>query len=162
MTELITAVDTDELADIFGLPEEASWQERALCSQTDPEAFFPEKGGSTREAKRICTGCEVSSECLEYALEHDERFGIWGGLSERERRRLKRAPSDRPLDRQRRMIGPVCDDLERAPGRPLQLIQVVVVPAARRRAGDEPVRRRCRRRTSRTSSGSAGSTSAAP
>jgi WhiB family redox-sensing transcriptional regulator len=66
------------------------WQERALCSQTDPEAFFPEKGGSTREAKRICSRCEVKSECLEYALGHDERFGIWGGLSERERRRLKR------------------------------------------------------------------------
>ena len=90
VTELSQAVDTDELADIFGLPEEASWQERALCSQTDPEAFFPEKGGSTREAKRICTGCEVRAECLEYALQHDERFGIWGGLSERERRRLKR------------------------------------------------------------------------
>ncbi|MEP6695453.1 MAG: WhiB family transcriptional regulator [Pseudonocardiales bacterium] len=67
------------------------WQEQALCAQTDPEAFFPEKGGSTREAKRICTGCEVRAECLEYALAHDERFGIWGGLSERERRRLKRS-----------------------------------------------------------------------
>ncbi len=66
------------------------WQERALCAQTDPEAFFPEKGGSTREAKRICMGCEVRDECLDYALAHDERFGIWGGLSERERRRLKR------------------------------------------------------------------------
>jgi WhiB family transcriptional regulator, redox-sensing transcriptional regulator len=66
------------------------WQERALCAQTDPEAFFPEKGGSTREAKRICLGCEVRDACLEYALAHDERFGIWGGLSERERRRLKR------------------------------------------------------------------------
>jgi WhiB family redox-sensing transcriptional regulator len=66
------------------------WQERALCAQTDPEAFFPEKGGSTREAKRICMGCEVRDACLEYALAHDERFGIWGGLSERERRRLKR------------------------------------------------------------------------
>jgi WhiB family transcriptional regulator, redox-sensing transcriptional regulator len=74
----------------FGMPEDPGWQERALCAQTDPEAFFPEKGGSTREAKRICTTCEVRSECLEYALEHDERFGIWGGLSERERRRLKR------------------------------------------------------------------------
>jgi WhiB family redox-sensing transcriptional regulator len=90
VTELSNAADIDELADIFGLPEEASWQERALCSQTDPEAFFPEKGGSTREAKKICTGCEVRGECLEYALEHDERFGIWGGLSERERRRLKK------------------------------------------------------------------------
>ena len=66
------------------------WQERALCAQTDPEAFFPEKGGSTREAKRVCLSCEVRVECLEYALENDERFGIWGGLSERERRRLKK------------------------------------------------------------------------
>jgi WhiB family redox-sensing transcriptional regulator len=73
-----------------GEPDEHGWQEQALCAQTDPEAFFPEKGGSTREAKRICTGCEVRAECLEYALAHDERFGIWGGLSERERRRLKR------------------------------------------------------------------------
>lgn len=73
-------------------PEDADdlWQERALCAQTDPEAFFPEKGGSTREAKRICMGCEVRDECLDYALAHDERFGIWGGLSERERRRIKR------------------------------------------------------------------------
>ena len=70
--------------------EELGWQERALCAQTDPEAFFPEKGGSTREAKRICSGCEVRAECLDYALAHDERFGIWGGLSERERRRLRR------------------------------------------------------------------------
>ncbi len=76
------------LDDVFADPPE--WQERALCAQTDPEAFFPEKGGSTREAKRICSGCEVRNECLEYALEKDERFGIWGGMSERERRRLRR------------------------------------------------------------------------
>ncbi|MGP9693871.1 WhiB family transcriptional regulator [Brachybacterium sp. AOP25-B2-12] len=69
---------------------EPSWQERALCAQTDPEAFFPEKGGSTRDAKKVCVSCDVRAECLEYALEHDERFGIWGGLSERERRKLKR------------------------------------------------------------------------
>jgi WhiB family redox-sensing transcriptional regulator len=73
-----------------GLPPELAWQERALCAQTDPEAFFPEKGGSTREAKRVCMSCEVRSECLEYALAKDERFGIWGGLSERERRRVKK------------------------------------------------------------------------
>lgn len=83
--------ELDVLAGLFELDEEEQeWQERALCAQTDPEAFFPEKGGSTREAKRICAGCEVRAECLEYALEHDERFGIWGGLSERERRKLKR------------------------------------------------------------------------
>ena len=67
-----------------------SWQTDALCAQTDPEAFFPEKGGSTRDAKRICTSCDVRDQCLEYALQNDERFGIWGGLSERERRKLKR------------------------------------------------------------------------
>jgi WhiB family redox-sensing transcriptional regulator len=70
--------------------EELAWQEQALCAQTDPEAFFPEKGGSTREAKRVCLSCDVRTDCLEYALEQDERFGIWGGLSERERRRLKK------------------------------------------------------------------------
>ena len=68
-----------------------AWQEEALCAQTDPEAFFPEKGGSTREAKRVCQVCPVRAECLDYALANDERFGIWGGMSERERRRLKRA-----------------------------------------------------------------------
>ncbi len=84
---------TRELGVLVGFldeTDEQEWQERALCAQTDPEAFFPEKGGSTREAKRICLGCEVRSECLEYALAHDERFGIWGGLSERERRKLKK------------------------------------------------------------------------
>jgi WhiB family redox-sensing transcriptional regulator len=67
-----------------------SWHDQALCAETDPEAFFPEKGGSTREAKKVCVRCDVRGECLEYALAKDERFGIWGGLSERERRRLKR------------------------------------------------------------------------
>ncbi len=69
------------------------WQGRSLCAQTDPESFFPEKGGSTREAKKVCLSCEVRVECLDYALANDERFGIWGGLSERERRRLKKFAS---------------------------------------------------------------------
>lgn len=79
----------DNLTGLFDAVDQ-DWQEQALCAQTDPEAFFPEKGGSTREAKRICRACGVRDECLEYALENDERFGIWGGLSERERRRLKK------------------------------------------------------------------------
>jgi len=69
--------------------DDQAWRLQALCAETDPEAFFPEKGGSTREAKRVCVGCEVRAECLEFALANDERFGIWGGLSERERRRLR-------------------------------------------------------------------------
>src|SRR5579859_5763013 len=87
------------LTQVFVSPEdedELGWQDRALCAQTDPEAFFPEKGGSTREAKQVCRSCEVRAECLQFALEHDERFGIYGGLSERERRRLKRQAA-RPL-----------------------------------------------------------------
>lgn len=84
------APDDPLIADLFNESDQPEWQERALCAQTDPEAFFPEKGGSTREAKRICSSCEVRAECLEYALDNQERFGIWGGLSERERRRLNR------------------------------------------------------------------------
>ncbi|HSK25159.1 MAG TPA: WhiB family transcriptional regulator [Egicoccus sp.] len=70
--------------------DDRAWMLEAKCLDADPEAFFPEKGGSTREAKRICTACPVRDECLEFALSNDERFGIWGGLSERERRRAKR------------------------------------------------------------------------
>ena len=66
------------------------WMDQGLCAQTDPEAFFPEQGGSTSEAKAVCRSCEVRAECLDYALENDEHYGIWGGLSERERRRIKR------------------------------------------------------------------------
>ncbi|QFQ02962.1 Transcriptional regulator WhiB2 [Corynebacterium urogenitale] len=82
--------DLTEDFDLLFDAVEQDWQEQALCAQTDPEAFFPEKGGSTREAKRICQACGVRDECLEYALANDERFGIWGGLSERERRKLKK------------------------------------------------------------------------
>ena len=73
--------------------ESLPWASSAKCLQAEPDTFFPEKGGSTREAKRICTGCPVRDECLDFALANDERFGIWGGMSERERRRLKRMAS---------------------------------------------------------------------
>lgn len=88
----MNALNAIDLAPLFAdlLEEPPPWQDRALCSQTDPEAFFPEKGGSTREAKRICSRCDVRVECLEYALDRDERFGVWGGLSEPERRAMKR------------------------------------------------------------------------
>lgn len=67
------------------------WHDRALCAQTDPEAFFPEKGGCIRAAKRVCQACEVRAECLESALENDEQHGIWGGLSVNERLRVAAA-----------------------------------------------------------------------
>ena len=70
---------------------ETAWQEQAVCAQSDPEIFFPEKGGATAGAKALCKSCPVKADCLAYALKHDERFGVWGGLSERERRKLTRA-----------------------------------------------------------------------
>lgn len=72
-----------------------SFISRAVCAQTDPEAFFPEKGESVREAKRVCASCEVRLECLEYALANNERFGVWGGMSERERRAILAARRER-------------------------------------------------------------------
>jgi WhiB family transcriptional regulator, redox-sensing transcriptional regulator len=71
----------------FELPD---FYDDALCAQTDPDAFYPEKGGSTREAKAMCLRCDVREQCLTYALDNDERFGVWGGLTERERRKVKR------------------------------------------------------------------------
>ena len=72
-------------------PDEKSWQDLANCLGVDPDLFFPERGASTREAKEVCRGCVVRQDCLEYALAHGEKFGIWGGMSERERRRVRRA-----------------------------------------------------------------------
>jgi WhiB family redox-sensing transcriptional regulator len=69
---------------------EAQWQDEANCLGVDPDLFFPERGASTREAKEVCRACAVRSECLEFALANGEKFGIWGGLSERERRRIRR------------------------------------------------------------------------
>ena len=70
--------------------DDRSWQDFANCLGVDPDLFFPERGASTKEAKSVCGGCEVKMECLEYALRHGEKFGIWGGMSERERRRIRR------------------------------------------------------------------------
>ena len=72
---------------IGGMP---SWTEEANCKGADADLFFPERGASTRKAKAICRACTVQGECLEYAVQNSEKFGIWGGLSERERRRVKR------------------------------------------------------------------------
>lgn len=71
---------------------ELSWQETALCAQTGPDFFFPAPGSSTREAKQLCGVCPGRAACLDYAMRNDERFGVWGGLSEKERLRLRRGP----------------------------------------------------------------------
>jgi len=67
-----------------------SWYELGDCQGVDPDLFFPERGASTEEAKAVCAGCAVREQCLEFALTNGEKFGIWGGLSERERRRIRR------------------------------------------------------------------------
>lgn len=87
------------MLDVHGSDRE--WMGEAVCASADPEAWFPPKGSSTREAKRICRGgrgispCPVRSECLSYALRHDERFGVWGGLSDRERSALVKKSKNR-------------------------------------------------------------------
>lgn len=67
-----------------------AWQKQAKCRGLNPDLFYPERGVSTREPKEVCRSCPAREECLEYALENGEKFGIWGGMSERERRRLRR------------------------------------------------------------------------
>jgi WhiB family redox-sensing transcriptional regulator len=76
------------------IPEDSSysviWQDRANCLGVNPDLFFPERGASSVEAKKVCAECVVRLECLDYALVHGEKFGIWGGTSERQRRRMRR------------------------------------------------------------------------
>jgi WhiB family redox-sensing transcriptional regulator len=73
-----------------------AWRSDALCRDTDPELFFPV--GTTGQAllqidhaKRVCGECAVRSECLDFALATNQDAGIWGGLSEEERRNIRRA-----------------------------------------------------------------------
>ena len=72
---------------------QAPWRDSALCAETDPDAFFPEKGGSAAMARNICRCCEVRAECLAFALANPllAEFGIWGGLTASERRVSRRA-----------------------------------------------------------------------
>jgi WhiB family redox-sensing transcriptional regulator len=79
-TQLLEMVNGQDLA----------WQDLANCRGADPDLFFPERGASTRTAKGICRECSVRNECLEFAIVSSEKFGIWGGLSERERRKIRR------------------------------------------------------------------------
>jgi WhiB family redox-sensing transcriptional regulator len=79
------ATDVDVDVDVTGrIAEDLDWQDEGLCKESDPEAFFPEKGGSTKQAKAVCRRCPITEKCLQYALDNEERYGIWGGKSERE------------------------------------------------------------------------------
>jgi WhiB family redox-sensing transcriptional regulator len=79
------------LLEALGRPQ--YWTADAICAQVGEDFWHPERGGitdDTRAAKRVCLSCPVKQECLDYALERDEPFGIWGGLTARERRRQRR------------------------------------------------------------------------
>lgn len=71
------------MIDVAPVPD---WHSDAACAGTDGDAFFPEQGGTVAAAKRVCAGCMVAEACLQYALDNQEKFGIWGGLTEDERR----------------------------------------------------------------------------
>lgn len=80
------------------------WRERALCRKYDPELFYPSsderspKGQTDRaRAKAICRRCPVAADCLAYALETREDYGVWGGMSESDRRALRRTNWLRPM-----------------------------------------------------------------
>jgi WhiB family redox-sensing transcriptional regulator len=71
--------------------ETPDWRDQAVCVHyADRVEFFPARGESTREAKAVCEQCPVREECLEYALQWDHLCGVWGGMSERERRQIRR------------------------------------------------------------------------
>jgi len=65
---------------------EMDWTTAARCRGVDPEQFFVRGSANARAAVKVCSRCTVKDECLRYALEHDVDFGIWGGLTERQRR----------------------------------------------------------------------------
>ena len=77
------------MLDIYDLANN-KWKLRGACRGLDADIFFPDRGASTRLAKTVCRRCEVQEECLEYAVNNREKFGIWGGLSERERRAIRK------------------------------------------------------------------------
>lgn len=83
MTVLVSVQAT---VDVNG--SERSFMAHGACVGISPEFFFPEELTGVNQAKRICRGCTVRRECLEYALTHREREGVWGGMSERERQRI--------------------------------------------------------------------------
>jgi len=72
------------------MPPHEQWMDAANCATSDPDAFFPEKGGDVYAPKRVCAACGVRAQCLQYALDRGERFGVWGGLTANERTRLRK------------------------------------------------------------------------
>ncbi len=79
------------LRDLEDLAMDTSWMAKGKCRELPPELFFPSDGVGVEVAKKICMTCKVRSTCLEYAIANHIDHGVWGGASERERRRIARA-----------------------------------------------------------------------
>ena len=76
--------------DILELIEPLQWMEKGACKDMNPDLFFPHNGENNEEAKAVCIECPVQQECLDYAVSQSGLMGIWGGLSETERRTVRR------------------------------------------------------------------------
>jgi WhiB family redox-sensing transcriptional regulator len=87
MNDLFNAIESALTAPIT---EERPWAAFAACRDRDPDLFFPVSADAERDAVRVCAGCSVQLDCLEFALEAKIRFGVWGGMTEKERRSLQR------------------------------------------------------------------------
>lgn len=88
----VSGFESDRLDEVLALLERPAWHADAACRGMDPDLFYPGLGANRDlvHARQVCTGCRVRVECLEDALARGDKWGVWGGLSERERRRLRR------------------------------------------------------------------------
>lgn len=92
------------------------WSSRAACRTTDPDALFVQ-GAAQNRAKALCSGCVVRTECLADALDNEVEFGVWGGMTERERRALlRRRPN---VTSWRRLLQTARDTYEGSDGQPV-------------------------------------------
>ena len=102
--------------------EAMAWSAYGSCASEDPELFFPEPGADTSEARAICRSCPVRRMCLDYAIETHQKFGIWGGMTENQRRRLRRDRDDHPA-RSAAVPAPAAPVAVGPPTRHLQLVR---------------------------------------
>lgn len=93
MTQPDLAIDVDPLEELYRLREllvaSRAWRDQAACRGEDTAHFYPKRGQDLHVPRAICNTCPVAEQCLEYALDAGEKYGLWGGTSERERRRLR-------------------------------------------------------------------------
>lgn len=94
----------DAVVELLTLASRPAWHRQAACRWRPQEWWYPDRqhADDGRQAREICDGCPVRAECAEFAIEHGEEFGVWGGLSERERRAIRRERKTEATGRPRR------------------------------------------------------------